>query len=58
MNIFPDDISYRGHTSSKLHWVKLTDITNDEKVFKEFIEPLIPGWKSRYEKLVDGYAWI
>ena len=44
-------------TTKKANWEKITDITNDDKVFKEFFEPRINDWKYRDEKLVDGYAW-
>ena len=44
-------------TAKKANWEKITDITNDDLVFKEFIEPRINDWKYRDEKLTDGYAW-
>ena len=49
--------SQRGYSSYKLTWQKITDITDDKKIFKEFVEPKIADWKYRDEKLVDGYAW-
>ena len=31
----------KGYTSNKSHWLKISDITNDEKVYNEFIKTLI-----------------
>jgi len=44
-------------TAKKANWEKITDITNDDLVFKEFIEPRINHWKYKDEKLTYGYAW-
>ena len=56
--ILKDSVMTKDIHQSKVHCIKITDIKNDEKVFKEFVEPLIVDWKNRDEKLVDGYSWI
>ena len=37
--------------STKGNWEKISDMTNDSEVYKEFIQPRIQDWKNIYEKL-------
>ena len=48
----------KGYISKKANWSKLTDVTNEYKILKEFVEPTVADWKHIEEKMVDGYAWI